>query len=285
MSVDSVIHDIGYQRYAGPKLGRDYAAASLYTHGLRTAYGLGRPAKSKIFPWAVAFIVGTVAVVLTAVRAQGGEVVLSYPQYTEQMGLLAILFVAIVAPELVSRDLRSGVLPLYFTRTLSSRDYALAKLAALVSAVWLLLGAPQLIMFLGGAFGTDDGVKGVWREFTHLLQGLSYAGIHAAVFSALALLVASLTGKRAFAAGGIVAVFLMTAPITGLLMSFPGSDTRYLAGLFNPAGLVQGVGDWFFTTDALDAGSYGPVYGVVAVAFVALCTAGLLARYRKVATR
>jgi ABC-2 type transport system permease protein len=285
MTNDSVIHDIGYQRYAGPRLGRGYAFASLYSHGLRTGYGLGRPAKAKIFPWAVAAIVATVAVVLTAIRAQTGEVVLSYVQYTEQMGLLAILFAAIVAPELVSRDLRSGVLPLYFTRSLAPADYALAKLAALISALWLLLGGPQLIMFLGGAFGTDDGAKGVWNEFTDLLAGLAYAGVHALVYSCLALLIASLTGKRAFAAGGIVAVYLMTLPVFGVLSASDSEPVHDMAGLASPAALVQGVGDWFWETDAIQVGDYGPVYGVVAVAFVAACAAGLLARYRKVATR
>jgi ABC-2 type transport system permease protein len=284
MSVDSVIHDIGYQRYTGPRLGRGYAFASLYSHGLRTAYGLGRPAKAKIFPWAVGTIVGTVAVVLTAIRAQTGEVALTYVQYTEQMGLLAILFAAIVAPELVSRDLRSGVLPLYFTRALSAGDYAMAKLAALVSALWLLLGAPQLVMFLGGAFSAHD-AKGVWNEFTDLLSGLGYAGVHAVVFSSLSLLVASLTGKRAFAAGGIVAVYLMTLPIVGVLSASDSRGVQDLAGVVSPAGMVQGVGDWFWQSDALQVGNYGPVYGLVALVFVAGCAAGLLARYRKVATR
>ena len=32
-----VIHDIGYQRYTGPRLGRAYGVRSLYTHSLRTA--------------------------------------------------------------------------------------------------------------------------------------------------------------------------------------------------------------------------------------------------------
>jgi len=285
MSVDSVIHDIGYQRYTGPRLGRGYAFRSLFLHGLRTAYGLGRPAKAKIFPWSVATIVAAVAVVLTAIRAQTGEQVLSYVQYTEQMGLMAILYVAIVAPELVSRDLRSGVLPLYFTRALSATDYALAKLGALVCAVWLLLGGPQLIMFFGGAFGTDDGAKGVWNEFVDLLAGQVYAGIHAVVFASLALLVASLTGKRAFAAGGIVAAYLMTLPIVGILSVTDSQAARDLAGVVSPAGLVQGVGQWFFDTDAIEVGDYGPVYGVVAVAFVAGCATLLLGRYRKVATR
>ncbi len=285
MSVESVIHDIGYQRYTGPRLGRRYAVTSLFFYGLRTAYGLGRPAKAKIFPWAVATIIGGVAVILAAIRAQTGEAVTTYPAYVESMSSLAVLYVAIVAPELVSRDLRSGVLPLYFTRALRPVDYALAKAAALVAAVWLLLGAPQLVLFLGGAFG-GDGVKGAWDEFTDLVPGLLYAGMHAVLFSALALLIASLTGKRAFAAGGVVAVFLMTTPITGVMTALRSSTTRDLAGMANPTGIVQGIGDWLFSgASATEVGDFGPVYALVGVVVVAACFALLLARYRKVAAR
>ena len=53
MSESSVIHDIGYQRYTGPRLGRAAVFGALYIHGLRAAYGFGRSAKAKIFPWLV----------------------------------------------------------------------------------------------------------------------------------------------------------------------------------------------------------------------------------------
>src|ERR671917_542543 len=104
MSDPSVIHDIGYQRYTGPRLGRGAVFGAIYVHGLRAAYGFGRSAKAKIFPW---------------------------------------LVFGIVAPELVSRDLRSGVLPLYFSRPLRAADYIGAKVAAMVTAVWILLAGPQ----------------------------------------------------------------------------------------------------------------------------------------------
>ena len=57
-----------------------------------------------------------------------------------------------------------------------------------------------------------------------------YSLLWAVVFSGIGLLVASLTGKRAFAAGGIVAVFLMTTPVVGVLMRSLPSDDRAAAG-------------------------------------------------------
>lgn len=171
-----VIHDIGYQRYTGPRLGRRHVFGALYVHGLRTTFGFGRSVKAKIFPWLVVGIVTLVAVALTAVRSQIGEPVATYAQFADSMSWLVIFFVAVAAPELVSRDLRSGVLPLYFSRPLPRNDYALAKLLALVTALWLLLGGPQLVMFLGAAFTTKEGMSGVWNELLDCSPGCSTPG-------------------------------------------------------------------------------------------------------------
>ncbi|MFG1804090.1 ABC transporter permease subunit [Micromonospora carbonacea] len=287
-----VIHDIGYQRYTGPRLGRRAVFGALYLHGLRTAFGLGRSAKAKIFPWLVVGIVTAVAAALTAIRAQIGEAVMTYAQFADNMSWLVIFFVAVAAPELVSRDLRSGVLPLYFSRPLPRADYPLAKLLALATALWLLLGGPQLVMFLGAAFSTGHGMGGVADELLDLLPSLLYAGLWATVFASVGLLVASLTGKRAFAAGGIVAVFLMTTPIVGTLSVMPSRTVNELAFLASPSTLVGGVGSWalgdlLVTEDqqGVPVGGFGPVYAVVAVLLVAGCVALLLRRYRKVAAR
>jgi ABC-2 type transport system permease protein len=286
MSEASVIHDIGYQRYTGPRLGRRAVFGALYIHGLRAAFGFGRSAKSKIFPWMVAGIVVLVAVIAAAVRSQTGVVLFNYVQFDDAMSWLVIFFVAICAPELVSRDMRSGVLPLYFSRPLRAADYVGAKVAALITAVWLLLGVPQLIMFLGAAFTTKTGMKGVWHEAGNLLPGWGYSLMWAFVFAGISLLIASLTGKRAFAAGGIVAVFLMTTPVVGVLSILPSQTAQQLAGLTSPMTLVGGVGTWLISgpNSGIDIGSFGPVYAIEAVTLVLACLLLLLARYRKVAS-
>jgi len=255
-------------------------------HGLRAAFGFGRTAKAKIFPWLVAGITVLVAVILAAVRSQTGVVALNYVQFADAMSWLVILFAAIVAPELVSRDLRAGVLPLYFSRPLRAGDYIGAKFAALVTAVWLLLGVPQLIMFLGAAFTTKTGMSGVWSELGDLLPGWAYSLLWALLFAAISLLIASLTGKRAFAAGGIVAVFLMTTPVVGVLSILPSHTAQQLAGLASPMTLISGVGTWLIHTpnSGIDIGEFGVVYAIEAVTLIAACLLLLLARYRKVAS-
>jgi ABC-2 type transport system permease protein len=295
MSVDAkgIIHDIGYQRYDGPRLRRGYAVRSLYGHGLRTAYGLGRSATGKVFPWIVVGLVFLIATVLTAVRTQSGAPAVSYWEFPQAVSLFVILFCAVVGPELVSRDLRGGVLPLYFSRPLTRSDYALAKLAALVTAVFGLLAGPQLLMFVGGVFSVD-GASAVWQEAVDFGRGLAISGVWAVVFASLALLVASLAGRRAVAAAMIVALFLITTPVYGVLMSLAYSGSpdgsltagaatlSQLAGLVSPMTLVDGIGQWWFGEDNI-TGPYGPVYGLVALGLVVVSLLMLLLRYRKVA--
>jgi ABC-2 type transport system permease protein len=286
MSEAGVIHDIGYQRYTGSRLGRPAVFGAIYQHGLRAAFGLGRSAKAKIFPWAVAAIVLLVAVITAAVKAQANFTLFDYFSFADAMSWLVIFFVAIVAPELVSRDMRSGVLPLYFSRPLRAADYIGAKFLALATSVWLLLGIPQLIMFLGAAFTTKDGVSGVWREFGNLIPGWGYSVLWAMLFAGIALLIASLTGKRAFAAGGIVATFLVTTPVVGVLHILPNETAHALSGLVSPMTLVGGVAAWLRGTSSLDldVDRFGPIYGIELICVVAACLLLLLARYRKVAS-
>ncbi len=283
MSETGVIHDIGYQRYTGPRLGRGAGIGALYVHGLRAAFGLGRSAKAKIFPWLVAGIALLVAVIIAAIKSQFPEITFSYVDLDNQLSFMIIFFSAILAPTLVSRDLRSNTLPLYFSRPLRAADYVAAKFLAMVTAVWLLLGVPQFIMFLGAAFTTKTGMKGVWHEVQDLVPAWGYSLLWALLFAGIGLLIASLTGKQAFAAGGIVAVFLMTTPVVAVLAQLPSSAANHMAGLASPITLINGVGSYLLGSKiGLDIGRYGPIFVIEAFCLIAACLLLLLARYRKV---
>jgi ABC-2 type transport system permease protein len=280
-----VIHDIGYQRYDGERLGRSDVFMALYTQSLRTVFGLGRNFKAKIFPWFVVGVAGIVAIVVMAIRAQTGEVVIKYAEYPQILSLLMVLFVAIAAPELVSRDLHSGVLPLYFSRPLRPGDYALAKLAALVSGIVLVWGGGQILIFIGAAFSVK-GFTNVMNELGDAGLALIYTALYAVVFGSIAVLIASLLKRRAVAAAAIVGTFIVTTPIMAVLFVLPSETAHQLAQMVNPATLVGGVGDWLFepssSAEEVGIGPFGPLYALVTVALVALCVTLLVRRYRKV---
>ncbi|HEV2784313.1 MAG TPA: hypothetical protein VGX25_33420 [Actinophytocola sp.] len=277
-----VIHDIGYQRYTGPRLGRRYAARSLYWHGVRGAYGIGRGAWAKVLPMGLFALACLAAVILVVVSSQFPSPVLDYVGIASTFSYAATVFVAIVAPELVSGDLRNNLLPLYLSRPLRRSDYAMAKLGALATAVLVLFAGPMLVMFVGLAFDTRTGVSGVLEQAADLLAGLAAAVIHAALLAALALPLAALSGRRVFATGIIIAVFLLTAPVSGALRALDPGAAGQLAGLLDPVSLLNGVDRWIFGKGLVQVGPYGPVYGIVAVVLTAAGVGCAVWRYRKV---
>lgn len=276
-----VIHDIGYQRYTGVRLGRRYATRSLYWHGVRAAFGIGRGAWAKVLPIGLFALACLAALILVVVDSQLPNRVLSYVGVAATFSYAATVFVAIVGPELVSGDLRHNVLPLYLSRPLRRSDYALAKLGALATAVFALFAGPMLVMFVGLAF-TASGLGGVLEEGRLLLAGLGAAVIHAAVLAAMGLPLAALSGRRVFATGIIIAVFLLTAPVSGALRALDSDGSGQLAGLLDPVSLLNGVDKWIFGFGLVDVGSYGPVYGAVALALAAAGTGCAVWRYRRV---
>jgi ABC-2 type transport system permease protein len=279
----SVIHDIGYQRYEGIRLGRRQAVSALYVASMRSAFGLGRSAKAKMLPFGLLGLLVLIGAIFALVRQLTGEG--AGPTYylgiPSTVGLLIVILLAVVSPELVSRDLGNKTLSLYFSRPISRSDYAVAKLAAAVTVVMAALCAPLLIMFLGAVLQSGIGWDGVWDEWQDFSKGVFNAAVYALVLATLSVLLASLTGRRAFAAGGLVAVFLVTTPVAGAGMEIGNGAVGELAGLASPFSLLAGVQRWIFG-EGIPVGPYGPVYGLVALLLVVGCAGLFVQRYRKV---
>jgi len=320
MTTDSVIHDIGYKPYTGPRLGRGHILRSLYWFSLRAAFGFGRGARARIIPLGgFAAMLLPAAISIYKVASVGGDPVLTYSHYAYSMSLFLIVFVAVAAPELVSRDLRHHTLPLYFSRPLRRSDYPLAKLLALATAIFLFEALPLIIMYLGTVASSTSGT-GVWDQTKALVPGLLVALAYGAAFAPLTLLIASSTGRRAIATGAIAILFLATTAIshvfesvgthsdgppppppssaqsdqTGQLQQSDGppfketftydSVARY-GGLVDPLRLVEGTRIWaLHATDANmpDPKGAGPLYGAELLLLTGLTTGGLFLRYRKV---
>lgn len=94
----SVIHDIGYKPYAGPRLGRPQILRALYVHGLRACFGFGRGPKAKIVPWFVLLVMLIPAALNVYVASTGKALVMDYAKMGTDMALFTVLFVAVAAP-------------------------------------------------------------------------------------------------------------------------------------------------------------------------------------------
>lgn len=281
-ATDGVIHDIGYQRYTGPRLGHWYAMRSLYVQGLRTAFGIGRGAKAKIFPWLVVGIFMMAAAIIVVIRSEGGMPYLPYHRFIDGLSTPTILFVAIVAPELFCRDLRSKALSLYFSRPLSRTEYAMARFASVVTATALLLLAPVLLVSLGEMFSIAHDTDDVLDALLNLAQSSGYAIFVAVVLSSIASLVASLTSKRTFGAGGIVALFLASGPVAAVLAVVLGPDREDYATLVCPPLMLHQFAERAFALDSNVSLGVASAALATAIGMTAVSVLGLLLRYRKV---
>src|SRR5687768_10810746 len=157
------VFDIGYQSYTGQREGRGRARRAIFKDGVRIALGFGRGPRAKILPWffiAVLSVIGLVfAIVAGAADRLGGPGSaqrMNLPSHSDYYGIASIIvfvFAAVVAPELLCRDRREGVINLYLVRPVSGSDYVISRwaafLAVMVAAAWL----PQVILFLGLSAG------------------------------------------------------------------------------------------------------------------------------------
>jgi ABC-2 type transport system permease protein len=284
------IYDIGYRHYDGPRLGRRGAVTAIVGAGLRAVFGLGRSGRSKILPWGVVVLGLAPAVIAVAIRVLFGEIgeLYNYENYLWGIGALMPIFVAAQAPELVVNDIRQRVLPLYFSRPIGRFDYAAAKFAALALGLLALTLLPVLVLFLGRVLAAED-VFGALGDEAGALPAIFGSGIiHAVALAGLGLAVSSLAARRAYAAGAVLAVFLVGGVVSAIFAS-PGLGFEGLAPFLNPLAILDGAREWLFGGTVIEspvASSGLPlwVYGVATLALVLASWAVLALRYRRIPT-
>jgi ABC-2 type transport system permease protein len=297
-----VIHDLGYQRYDGPRLGRQRIVAALAWHSFRSAFGFGRGAKAKIVPVIVMIAICLPAIVNAYAMSRGNPRVVDYDTYTPVLrNLIMTVFVAVQAPELVSRDLRNRVLPLYFSRPIKPGDYPLAKYLGFTAACLVVLEVPLLLLYAGSVVNVHGGAA-AWAQTRALVPGLLLGVLWAVSLAAISLFLASLNARRGLATGTVAIAFLLTYTLAEILLQIetqaarnvgpraPGGEPlvsfgEKVSGLFSPFTLFDGVRRWLGGTNFGDnvprVGAFGAVYAFVLIVIVGLSLYGLAARYRR----
>jgi ABC-2 type transport system permease protein len=219
----SVIHDIGYKPYTGPRLGHRQIVRGLYVHSLRSVFGFGRGGKAKVVPFAVLAVMFFPAILNVYASSKNEALIMPYSLLAYRLFLFSVVFAAVAAPELVSRDLRHHTLPLYFSRPLRRSDYPLAKLLALISGMLIVQLLPILVTYLGQVASATSGHE-IWQDSRAAFPGVFVAVLYAVLFSTIALLLASATGRRVIATGIIAILFLVTTAISNVLQNAVGTS-------------------------------------------------------------
>lgn len=281
------IYDIGYRHYEGPRLGRRGAAGAIVGAGLRAVFGLGRSARSKIIPWGAVVLALLPAIVALAIKVLADDLIelYSYDSYLWNIGGLLPIFIAAQAPELVVNDMRYRVLPLYFSRPIRRTDYVVAKLVALSLGLLALTLFPLLLLFVGRVLATDDLLAALGDEIGALPAIVGSGIMHAVVLASIGLAISSLASRRAYAAGAVLAVFLVGGVVSEL-QEASGSFAD-LAPFMSPMSILDGARQWLFggpVAESPVSASTAPLYlyGVATIALLAISVGILAFRYRRI---
>ena len=250
------VFDIGYQRYTGVREGRGRSRRALFKDGVRIALGLGRGPRAKVLPWFFVAVLAAIGLVMALVAGAADRLVgpgaaerLDLPSHADYYGIASIIlfvFAAVVAPELLCRDRREGVINLYLVRPLTGSDYVASRWAAFFSVVTAAAWLPQVILWLGLSMGDPAPVEYIERHWLDVPRFLAAGLVMAAYTTTLALLTASFTTRRAYASVFLVGLFVITTPFTaGLAQEIGGTAGQWIS-MFNLTNIPVHVNDVIF---------------------------------------
>jgi ABC-2 type transport system permease protein len=292
------IYDLGYRHYEGPRRGRLYAGWSLYVDSLRGIWGFGRPMSAKAAPFILAGLYAFPAaiqlafssIIAQSIKEGNDSGLFTYGNYFTGLSFFLILFCVAQAPEVVCRDQRYQVLPLYFTRTMGRVDYALARLGSLATALFIALMVPVIALFIGDVLMSSDAFSAIGSELPKALPSIPANLLIAAGMASISLALSSYSPRRAYSAIGLVAYFLLMEAVPAIIFAvgdkagWTWSDKLILV---TPITSLEAANDWFFgrSLSARDfPGTLGPdVYVLACLVSVLIFTAILLFRYRRIA--
>ena len=221
MDGQAQLYDLGYQAYTGPREGRSRARRAVFENGVRTLLGIGRGGRAKILPallFLAAIAPALVFIVILAV-APVGEALPGAADYYGVVGIVLVIFGAIMAPELLISDRRSNVLQLYLVRPLTSTDYVVARFLAFFAVVLALVYSGQVILQVGLILTAEEPLEYLRNNWLDVPRFLA-AGVVVALFiTAIPLAVATVVSRRAYVAAFVIAAFLVSSFVTDGLVA------------------------------------------------------------------
>lgn len=223
MTSEAQLYDVRYSRYDGTREARWRSVLALARSSAARALGLRRTTGAKVWPFLLITaahlpVVAALGIPLLFDEAPEPLELVPFGQLLVVTISVQVAFAATTLPSLLTRERRDRVLSLYFSTAVSPSEYLIAKVLAATALMSLVVLSPLLILLVGSVL-TDDRPLDQLRDVGGDLPAVLATGLAVALyFASLGLLAGSLTSKRVFAVGGLLAVLLVT-PIVGNLVA------------------------------------------------------------------
>jgi ABC-2 type transport system permease protein len=284
------VYDRGYRPYEGERGGRGAATFALFKASVRRALGIRRSWRQKVAPFVLLGIVTIPAIVnvgigyVTRNRSFVDRIeIITYRDYVGVSSAL-LLFVALVAPDVICPDRRQRVLPLMFARPLTGSDYVAAKVGAIFAILFAFSFVPQVVLYVGNMLVSDSALDYLSGHLDVLWKVPVAVALLAAYYAVIGVAISSLTDRRIVAGAAVIGLFLITSISAGLLAGDEGDGSA--AALVNVLALPLYLRDLVFLGNIdplsdLEGVDRAGLYAVgLYVAVMVVGLAVLLRRYR-----
>lgn len=252
------IFDRGYHHYDGPRLGQAHAIWALARYSMARSLGMRRPWTAKIIPMLLYAAVAIPVLIAIGIRAFFPAFqFLRYPEFFGAIFLLVGIFVALIAPEMMSSDRHDQLLPLYFSRPIGRGSYVLAKLLATGILTLSMSLLPAVVLWLGNGLLAPEPLPELRSSLGDLGRIVVAGTMIAFYLGAIGLTISSFTGRKSVAVGVIILGFVLSESLSlaisealrdqpdvarwALVMSPTRTVMALVGGLFEEPELSEGV--------------------------------------------
>ena len=283
------VFDRGYKHYDGPRLGRTHAVWALTLYSIKRAMGIKKNWTAKVTPFVLYAAIAIPVAIGIGIRAfvEDAEI-FDYVGFYQYVFIILGVFVAGIAPEMLSSDRRENVLALYFSRAITRIDYLVAKLLATALLTMTVSLVPVLIYWLGIQLLEDSPLKKMADRQDEFWAILAMGTLVALYLGSAGLLVSAFTDRKSIAIGVIVVLFVVSTSIAVVLYNALDGELRRYTVFLSPTDTIAGLGAGLFalgpdreSSELAEVADF-PAWAYVAwtLGFTSIATAVMYFRYR-----